>query len=74
VARARGAIRLQGSQLEGSDQHKDIGTMNRNLLYLVIGVLAAVAIGLGYHVYQERQKPQGIDISIGKGGISIEKK
>ncbi|MGE0736379.1 MAG: hypothetical protein AB7G15_16770 [Alphaproteobacteria bacterium] len=47
--------------------------MNRNVLYIVIGVVAIVAIFVIYQVYQDRQKT-GVDISIGKSGISIEKK
>lgn len=48
--------------------------MNCNVLYLVIGALAVVVAVLGYRLYQERQQTSGIDISIGKSGISIEKK
>jgi len=48
--------------------------MNRNTTTLVIGVLAVVAVVLGYQLYQERQKPAGVAISIGERGISIEKK
>lgn len=48
--------------------------MNRNILYLVIGALAAVGVVLGYQFYQERQKTTGVEISIGERGISIEKK
>jgi predicted negative regulator of RcsB-dependent stress response len=48
--------------------------MNRNILYLVIGGLAVVAVVLGYQVYQERQKTSSVEISIGERGISIEKK
>jgi predicted negative regulator of RcsB-dependent stress response len=48
--------------------------MNRNVLYLVIGVLAIAAVVFGYQLYQERQKTTGIEISVGKGGIAIEKK
>jgi len=48
--------------------------MNRNILYLVIGALAVVAVVLGYQIYQERQKTAGVEISIGERGISIEKK
>jgi hypothetical protein len=29
---------------------------------------------LGYNFYQERQKTAGIEINIGKNGVSIEKK
>jgi predicted negative regulator of RcsB-dependent stress response len=48
--------------------------MNRNILYLVIGVLAVVVVVLGYQFYQERQKTTGVEISIGERGTSIEKK
>jgi predicted negative regulator of RcsB-dependent stress response len=48
--------------------------MNRNVLYLVIGVLAIVTAVIGYQLYQERQKTTGIEINVGKTGISIEKK
>jgi len=47
--------------------------MNRNFLFLIIGALV-VAVGvLGYQFYQERQKT-GIEINVGKSGVSIEKK
>jgi len=49
-------------------------TMNRNALYLVIAVLAVAAVVFGYQLYQERQKTTGIEINVGKSGISIEKK
>ena len=48
--------------------------MNRNVLYLIIGVLAVATVVFGYQLYQERQKTTGIEINIGKSGISIEKK
>ena len=48
--------------------------MNRNVLYLVIGVLAIAAAVFGYQLYQERQKTTGIEINIDKSGISIQKK
>jgi hypothetical protein len=50
-------------------------TMNRNnLLYLVIGALAVVIAILGYNLYQEKKQPEGMQINVGPGGISIEKK
>jgi predicted negative regulator of RcsB-dependent stress response len=48
--------------------------MNRNILYLIIGVLAVAAVVFAYQLYKERQKPTGIEINVGKGGISIEKR
>ena len=44
--------------------------MNRNILYLVIGVLA-VGLGVaGYLYYQESES--GINIEIGNDGVKIE--
>ncbi len=48
--------------------------MNRNTLYLVIAALAVVVAVVGYQLYQERQKTTGIEINVGKSGISIDKK
>lgn len=48
--------------------------MNRNAAYLTIGALVVVAAVLGYLLYDERQKPKGIEINVDKSGISIEEK
>ena len=48
--------------------------MNRNVLYVVIGALVAAAAVAAYMLYQERQKTAGIEINVGKSGVSIEKK
>ena len=48
--------------------------MNCNTLYLVIGALVVVIAIVGYQLYQERQKTTGIEINVGKSGISIERK
>ena len=48
--------------------------MNCNVLYLIIGALIVAVAVFGYQLYREHQKATGIDINIGKSGISIEKK
>lgn len=48
--------------------------MNQNVLYLAIGALVVATAVFGYMLYQERQKTTGIEINVGKSGISIEKK
>lgn len=48
--------------------------LNRNVLYIVIAGLAVAAVVFGYQLYQERQKTTGVEINVGKSGISIEKK
>jgi hypothetical protein len=45
-----------------------------NLLYLAIGALVVIAAILGYSLYQEKKKPEGVQINVGPGGITIEKK
>ena len=52
---------------------KDTQAMNRNALYLIIGVLAVAAAVFGYQYYQDQQKT-GIELSVGGSGISIEAK
>ena len=48
--------------------------MNSNILYSVVGALAVVTAILGYRFYEEHREGSGIEISIGKGGVSVEKK
>jgi len=45
-----------------------------NIVYLVLGALIVAVIVLGYQLYQERRQPEGAQIKIGPGGVSIEKK
>ncbi|MET0867950.1 MAG: hypothetical protein ABWY35_07595 [Pseudorhodoplanes sp.] len=45
-----------------------------NLLYLVTGALIVVVAILGYNLYQSKKQPDGMQINIGPGGLSIEKK
>ncbi|MDF1777527.1 MAG: hypothetical protein P1V21_07380 [Rhizobiaceae bacterium] len=48
--------------------------MNRNMLYIVIAILVVVVAVLGYKYYQDSQQTTGVEINMGKDGISIEKK
>ena len=48
--------------------------MERNRLYMVIGALAIALVVIGGWLYQERQKTSGIDINVGRGGITIQTK
>jgi hypothetical protein len=45
-----------------------------NILYLVVGALSVAVVVLSYQLYQDRKKPEGVNINLGPGGISIEKK
>ncbi|WP_275782571.1 hypothetical protein [Pararhizobium gei] len=46
--------------------------MNRNLLYMIIGGLLVAVVGLGLYVYDKESKPDGIELKIGEGGISVQ--
>lgn len=46
--------------------------IRNNGLYLIIGALIVAVIGLGIYVYQEESKPDGVELRIGEGGVSIE--
>jgi predicted negative regulator of RcsB-dependent stress response len=45
-----------------------------NIVYLVVGALVVVVLVLGYQLYQDRKKPEGVRIDLGPNGMSIEKK
>lgn len=51
-----------------------LGPINRNMLFLIVGALAVVIAVLGYQLYQDRKQPEGMQINIGPAGIKIEKK
>jgi len=47
---------------------------NRNVLYLIIGVLV-IAVGvLSYNLYQARKQPEGLQINVGPDGLKIQSK
>jgi len=47
---------------------------NRSILYAVVGVLL-IAVGvLGYKVYQDNKKPEGLQINVGPDGLKIQNK
>jgi hypothetical protein len=47
---------------------------NKNVLYLIIGVLL-VAVGvLGFNLYQARKQPDGLQINVGPDGLKIQSK
>ena len=47
---------------------------NKNVLYLIIGVLL-VAVGvLGYNLYQAKKQPEGFQIHVGPDGLKVQGK
>ena len=47
---------------------------NINTLHVIIAVLAVAVAVLGYQLYEARKDPKGVQINVGPGGISMEKK
>jgi hypothetical protein len=48
--------------------------MSRNLLFVAIGALLVVCVGLVAALYQERQKASGFEITVGPRGIAVDTK
>ena len=48
--------------------------LSRNVLYALVGALVVVVAVLAYQLYQDRKEPKGVQINVGPGGITIEKK
>ena len=48
--------------------------MARSTLYLLILLLVVGVVVLGYFLYQEEQQESGVQIDVGKDGISVESK
>jgi predicted negative regulator of RcsB-dependent stress response len=49
--------------------------VNRNnIVFLIVGALVVVVAVLSYQLYQDRKKPEGLQINVGPGGLSVEKK
>ena len=48
--------------------------MNRNNgLYFLVGALLVAVIGFGIYTYQQETKLEGVEMTIGQDGVSIQK-
>ena len=47
---------------------------NRNVLYLIIGVLVVGVGVLGFNLYQAKKQPEGLQINVGPDGLKIQNK
>jgi hypothetical protein len=56
---------------KGSPWWKEM-KLNRNALYMLIGGLVVLVVGLGIYIYDKESKPDGVEVKIGEGGISIQ--
>ena len=46
--------------------------MSRNTLYLLLGALVVVVIGLAIYTYQQESQPDGVQIELNDQGLSVE--
>lgn len=46
--------------------------MKQNQLYILVGALIVVVVGLGIYIWQEQSKPSGVEIRLDESGISIQ--
>jgi hypothetical protein len=53
---------------------KGFAVTRSNILYLIVGALVIAVAVLGYQLYQDRHPPEGMQINIGPGGLSIQGK
>lgn len=44
----------------------------QNTLYLIIGALAVLVVGLGVYLFQQESQPDGVEIKLNENGISVE--
>jgi hypothetical protein len=47
---------------------------NKNVLYLIIGVLLVAVSVLSYNLYQAKKQPEGFQINVGPDGLKIQGK
>ena len=48
--------------------------MQKNTLYLIIGALAVVVVGLAFYVWDKERQPEGVEIRLDQNGICVEQK
>jgi len=53
---------------------QEAAVSRNNIIYLILGALVIAVAGLSYQLYQDRHPPQGMQINIGPGGLSIQGK
>jgi hypothetical protein len=48
--------------------------VNRNLLFMIIGALVVMVGVLSYNLYQDRRRPDGLQINVGPNGLKVQGK
>jgi len=46
--------------------------MNQNRLYLLLGALIVAVVVMGFYIWREESKPDGIELRLDQNGVSIQ--
>lgn len=46
--------------------------MNQNRLYLLLGALIVAVIVMGFYIWREESKPDGVELRIDQNGVSVQ--
>lgn len=45
-----------------------------NLPYVIIGALLVALVVVGFQLYRAQQQPEGVQINVGPGGLTVDTK
>lgn len=46
--------------------------MNQNRVYLLLGALIVAVIVMGFYIWREESKPDGVELRIDQNGVSVQ--
>ena len=46
--------------------------MKQNRLYLILGALLVAVVVMGFYIWHEESKPDGVELRIDQNGISVQ--
>lgn len=46
--------------------------MNQNRLYMLLGALLVAVIVMGFYIWREESKPDGVELRIDQNGVSVQ--
>lgn len=46
--------------------------MNQNRLYLLVGALLVAVIVMGFYIWRQESKPDGVELRIDQNGVSVQ--
>ena len=46
--------------------------MNQNRLYMLLGALVVAVVVMGFYIWREESKPDGVELRIDQNGVSVQ--